>query len=93
MKKGRVRITKVDEENNEIKLAGVKFEVLDQDKKVLETITTNENGEAVTERYPIRDYEKLYLREIETNEFYKLNDEVIEVTLEANQIKNVYSRK
>lgn len=89
LKKGRVRITKVDEENNEIKLAGVKFEVLDQDKNVLETITTDENGEAVTERYPIRDYEKLYLREIETNEFYKLNDEVIEVTLEANQIKNV----
>ena len=54
LKKGRVRIIKVDEENNEIKLAGVKFEVLDQDKNVLETITTNEKGEAVTKRYPIR---------------------------------------
>lgn len=89
LKKGRIRVIKVDEENNQIKLQGVKFEVLDQEKKVLETITTDEKGEAVTKRYPIRDYEKLYLKEVETNEFYKLNDELIEVELEANQIKNI----
>lgn len=89
LKKGRIRVIKLDEENNEIKLKGVKFEVLDQDKKVLETITTDKKGEAVTKRYPIRDYEKLYLKEVETNEFYKLNDELIEVELEENQIKSV----
>lgn len=89
LKKGRIRVIKVDEENNQIKLQGVKFEVLDQEKKVLETITTDEKGEAVTKRYPIRDYEKLYLKEVETNEFYKLNDELIEVELEANQIKKI----
>lgn len=89
LQKGRIKIVKVDEENSDIKLEGVKFEVLDQDKNVLETIITDENGEAVTSRYVIRDYEKLYLREVETNEFYKLNDEDIEVTLEANQITTI----
>ena len=81
LKKGRVKVIKVDSENNEIKLQGVEFEVLDKDGNVLETITTNEQGEAYTSRYAIRDYEKLYLHETKTNEFYKLNDKQVEVEL------------
>ena len=48
----------------------MEFEVIDKDGNVLETITTNENGEAYTSRYAIRDYQNLYLHEIKTNEFY-----------------------
>ena len=89
LKKGRVKVIKVDSENNEIKLQGVEFEVLDKDGNVLETITTNEDGEAYTSRYAIRDYEKLYLHETKTNEFYKLNDKQVEVELKANQITTI----
>ena len=89
LKKGRVKVIKVDNENSEIKLAGVEFEVLDKDGNVLEKITTNEQGEAYTSRYAIRDYQNLYLHEIKTNEYYKLNDKQIEVELKANQITTV----
>src|SRR5699024_2034652 len=83
------KVIKVDSENNEIKLQGVEFEVLDKDGNVLETITTNQDGEAYTSRYAIRDYEKLYLHETKTNEFYKLNDKQVEVELKANQITTI----
>ena len=77
------------DENNEIKLQGVEFEVLDKDGNVLETITTNQDGEAYTSRYAIRDYEKLYLHETKTNEFYKLNDKQVEVELKSPEEINV----
>lgn len=56
---------------------------------MLETVVTDENGEALTARYPLRDFKNLYLRETATNEFYKLNNEKIEVVLETEQIKNI----
>lgn len=89
LKKGQVKIIKVDKDNNEIKLEGVKFEVLDENKKVLETIVTDSNGEALTSQYPIRDYSKLYLRETETLDAYALNNEIKEIVLEENQIKTI----
>ena len=89
LKKGQVKIIKIDAENNEIKLQGVKFEVLDSNGKVLETITTDENGEAMTSRYPVRDYSKLTIRESETLENYKLNTEPQTIVLEEDQIKTV----
>ena len=50
---------KIDKDNHEVKLKGVKFDVLDEKGNILETITTNEKGEAYTSRYAIRDYSKL----------------------------------
>ena len=72
-----------------MKLQGVKFDVLNQNGEVLETITTDENGEALTSRYAIRDFEKLTLRETETLENYVLNDTPQTITLEADKIKNM----
>ena len=89
LKKGQIKIIKVDKDNNEVKLEGVKFEILDENDNVLETIITNENGEALTSRYALRDFEKLKLREVETKENYVLNDEVQTIELEANEIKNI----
>ena len=66
MKKAQVRVIKVDLDNNEVKLKGVKFNVLDENKNVLETIITNDEGEAITSKYPVRDFEKLTLQETET---------------------------
>ena len=89
LKKGQVKIVKVDKDNNEIKLEGVKFNVLDEKGNVLETIVTNSKGEAYTSKYIIRDYKKIYLQEIETNKNYELNNEKIEVQLKANEISEI----
>ena len=89
LKKGQIKVIKVDKENNEVKLKGVKFEVQDKEGKVLETIKTDKNGEAITSKYAIKDYENLYLKEIETNEKYVLNDKITKIKLEENKIKNV----
>lgn len=89
LKKSQIRIIKVDKDNNDIKLEGVKFEVLDQFNNCLEILTTDCNGEAITKQYPIRDYKALKIHEIETNDNYKLNNEITEVTLEENKTKDV----
>lgn len=36
--KGQVKVIKVDKDNNEVKLEGVEFEVLDENDKVLEKL-------------------------------------------------------
>ncbi len=89
LKKGQIRVIKVDLDNNEVKLEGVEFEVLDKDGNVLEKIITDENGEALTKRYPIRDFSELTLREVKTQEDYVLNEEAQTIKLEENQITNV----
>ena len=89
LKKGRIKVIKVDKDNNEIKLKGVKFNVLDEDGNILETIITDENGEALTKEYAIRDFEKLILQEIETLKEYKLNTQKESIELKANEIVDV----
>ena len=89
LKKGQIRVIKVDKDNNEVKLAGVKFDVLDENGNVLETIITDENGEALTRRFVMRDYSKITIREKETLENYVLSEETQTIILEENQIKNI----
>ena len=88
LKKGQVKVIKVDKDNNEVKLEGVEFEVLDENDKVLEKIITDENGEALTSRYAIRDFAKLKLRETRTLDTYVLSDKVETIELKENQITN-----
>lgn len=60
IKKGQVKIIKVDSENNEIKLKDVKFKVYaNKDKngiadsdELIDTLITDENGEAITKNMP-----------------------------------------
>lgn len=89
LKKGKVKVIKVDLDNKEVKLKDVEFQVKDQNGNVLETIKTNENGEATTKDYPIRDYEKLTITETKTGKWYKLNDKPQTVTLKENEITNI----
>lgn len=89
LKKGQIKVIKVDSNNKEIKLAGVKFEVLDENKNVLEIIETDKNGEALTKEYAIRDYKNLYLREIKTKKGYKLDEKIKKVVLKENEITNI----
>ena len=89
LKKGQVKVIKVDKDNNEVKLEGGEFEVLDENNKVLEKIVTDENGEALTSKYAIRDFSKLKLRETKTLENYVLSDKVETIELKENQISNI----
>ncbi len=89
LKKGNVKIIKVDSDNNEIRLSGVKFDVLDNNNNILETLITDENGEAVTSKYPLRDFPQITIRERETLKNYVLNEQAQTITLENNETINV----
>lgn len=86
LKKSQIKVIKVDKDNHEVKLANIEFEVLDKNGNILETIKTNQNGEAITSRYPVRDFEKLFLRETVTNEKYVLDDKIHTIELKENEI-------
>ena len=89
LKKGQIKVIKVDLDNKEVKLKDVEFDVIDQNGKVLETVKTDENGEALTKEYPLRDFEKLTLKETKTGEFYVLNETPQTITLKENEIVNL----
>ena len=79
---------KVDSENHEVRIPNVQFEILDKDMNVIETLTTDENGEAISSKLPCID-ETYYLKEISSNEFYELPNEVKEVVLTENEITDI----
>ncbi|MDO4282849.1 MAG: SpaA isopeptide-forming pilin-related protein [Clostridia bacterium] len=81
-KKAQLEIIKVDEENH--KIAGVKFQILDSNKKLIETITTNEEGKATSSKLNLGTY---YYKEIEAPENLILDVNEYEFKLtENNQI-------
>ena len=86
--KGQIKVIKVDLDDNEIKLEGVSFEILDENMNVVEEITTDSNGEALSSRLPCVDRE-YYIREKETLDTYVLSDEVKKVTLTADKITDL----
>jgi len=86
LKKGQVKVIKVDKDNYNIKLEGVKFNVMNEKGEVLEEIITDKNGEALTSKYAVRDYKNLYIKEKETKQGYRLNDEIITVELKQNEV-------
>lgn len=89
LKKGQAKVIKIDKDNNEIKLEGVKFNVMNEKGDVLEEIVTDKNGEAVTSKYAVRDYKTLYIQEKETKKGYRLNDEIITVELKSNEVTSI----
>lgn len=89
LKKSQIKVIKTDKEDNTIRLANIKFNVLDKNKNILETIVTNKSGEALTKKYPVRDFSKLYIQEVETNEMYVLDNTIHEVELKENQVINI----
>ena len=58
--KGKLEITKVDNDNNPIE--GVKFDILNSNKEVVETLTTDVNGKATSKNLV---YGKYYYKEVE----------------------------
>lgn len=78
-KTGNIKIIKKDEESLE-PLSNVKFELYDENMNAIETLITDSNGEAISKYYP--SYNKTYyLKEIETQDGYDLDDEIREIVL------------
>lgn len=83
LKTGKIRIIKVDESDENIKLEGVEFEILNKKLEVIGKIITNEKGEAISSELP--SYDKIYyIREVKTQDNYILNNELIEVQLDED---------
>lgn len=97
LKSGMIKVIKVDEDNHEIKLKDVKIDVyVDRNKngvaernEYVDTLITDKNGEATTQKYTIRDYGHLILIETETNEGYVLDSTPKTVELKENQITTI----
>jgi uncharacterized surface anchored protein len=87
-KKGQIKIIKVDSDYNEVKLAGVEFQVIDKNNHIIETVKTDENGEAKTSRLPLGEYT---IKEVSlgTNEEYILDEESKTITVEEDKIKTI----
>ncbi len=88
--KAQIEVYKVDTEDKEWKLAGVEFDVFDKNMKYIETITTDENGYAITSNIPIGDKTGvLYVKEKKTDEMHILNDEILKINVEADIVSTL----
>ncbi|WWU63424.1 SpaA isopeptide-forming pilin-related protein [Clostridium baratii] len=80
--KGRIKITKIDEETG-AKLEGAEFEVKDKATgKVLEKLTTNKDGDAISSWYPYGT--ELVFKEVKAPNKYMLNGKEYFATITEN---------
>jgi len=86
-KKGKVKVIKLDKDNNEIKLKNVKFEIYDSENNLIQILITNENGEAISEDLDCS--KEYYLKEIENGEEYLLNDELVKIEIKEDEITTI----
>lgn len=86
LQKGKIKIIKTDKNNNEIKLENVKFELRDENDKVIREGKTDKNGELIFDNLVIGKYK---LVETETNSEYKLQDEEVIVEVLNNKVQEV----
>ena len=86
-KKGQIEVIKIDSEDNETYIPGVTFEIYNNENQVVDTITTNSSGIAISKKLPIDD--EYTVKEIFSNEAYVLTEEVQTVVLEEDEIKSI----
>lgn len=84
--KGQVEVLKVDAEDKEYKLEGVKFQVINSNNEVVEEIVTDSTGCAITSKWPIGQY---WLKETQTDDMHILNEEPIKVTVNTDEISKI----
>ena len=82
-KKGQLEIYKTDNNNPDIKIPNVEFEILDTNNMIADKLITNEEGYAISKKLPIGKY---YLKEIKTNNKYVLNQEIVKFNIEYNKV-------
>lgn len=91
LKRGNLRIIKVDKDNNEILIEGVKFGIYDKNENLVEEVVTDEKGEVNIKDLPIGDYT---IKEIETKEGYKPTEEKeIEIKWKETTIIKIENEK
>lgn len=88
LRKGQLKVIKVDNENHELRIPNVEFEILDSDMNIIETLITDKNGEAISSYLPVVE-KTYYLKESKSNELYELSNEIVDVTLTENEITNI----
>lgn len=71
-KKGSLEVTKVDKDDNSIKIEGVEFELLNDKGEIIEKLVTDKEGKAIINNIDIGEY---ILKETKTNEEYRLGEE------------------
>lgn len=84
--KGQIEVYKVDSEDNEIKLEGVEFQVINSNNEVVETIVTDKEGYAITSRIPIGEYQ---LKEVKTDDMHILNENIIKVDVTTDIVSRL----
>lgn len=88
--KAQIEVYKTDAEDKEWKLSGIEFDIFDKNMKYIETITTNEEGYAITSKIPIGGTTGvLYAREKKTDELHVLDDTLIKVDMEADVVSTL----
>ncbi|MDA1925952.1 SpaA isopeptide-forming pilin-related protein [Bacillus cereus] len=78
---GKVKIKKVDSNNDNKKLVGAKFKIEDLNGKIVGELVTNEEGEAISKDLPIGNYT---LVEVEAPKGYELSKDKIAVKVEKD---------
>ncbi|MEW5207803.1 SpaA isopeptide-forming pilin-related protein, partial [Bacillus cereus] len=83
---GKVKIKKVDSNNDNKKLVGAKFHIEDSNKKVVGELVTNEEGEVISKDLPIGNYT---IVEVEAPKGYELLKEKITVKVEKDAVVEI----
>lgn len=81
-KKGRIKIIKVDKDNNNIKIQGAVFGIYNLEGELIERIETDKDGLAYSSEIPIGKY---YIQEIESTKSYILNDEIYNIEIKEDE--------
>ena len=87
--KGQIKIVKTSENDNFINgeklgspIENVKFEIYDSNNNIVDEIITSEDGTATTK---LLDKGRYYIKEVESGEWYLLNENTFEVEIKENQ--------
>ena len=83
---GNIKVIKVDKDNNQIKIANVKFQLRDEENNIIKEGTTDSNGELVFEKLIIGKYK---LTEVENGEEYILPNKDVEVEVIVDKTQEV----
>ncbi|MFC8557987.1 SpaA isopeptide-forming pilin-related protein [Bacillus cereus] len=83
---GKVKIKKVDSNNDNKKLVGAKFKIEDSKGKIVGELVTNEEGEAISKDLPIGNYTVV---EVEAPKGYELLKDNITVKIEKDAVVEI----